>query len=77
MKVSHDRSDIIYFVGKQHASPALKGSGEPVLLKEKAEGDVKRVGWPAFFAALDTKQLDLAFDSESGEHKFIARGSKP
>ena len=76
MRVSHDRGDIIGFIGRQHGSPALKkGSSEPVISTGHPEAEAERVGWPAFFAAIEKRHLDLSFDPTSGEHRFVPRGS--
>ncbi len=76
MRVSHDRGDIIGFIGQQHGSPALKkGSGEPVIYTGHADAEVQRVGWAAFFAEVEKRKLDLSFDPATGEHRFVPRGS--
>jgi hypothetical protein len=78
MNVSHDRGDIIGFIGRQHGSPALKkGTDEPAISTGHGDAEVERVGWPAFFAAIEKRKLDLAFDGASGEHRFIPRGTSP
>jgi hypothetical protein len=76
MRVSHDRGDIIGFIGQQHGSPALKkGSGEPLISTGHADAEVQRVGWAAFFAEVEKRKLDLSFDPATGEHHFVPRGS--
>lgn len=74
--LTHDRGMIIDFIGKQHGSPALKADGSPTIVTGHEATDAKRVGWAAFFAALDAKHLALRFDTESGEHAFVNRHTR-
>jgi hypothetical protein len=76
MTVTHDRADIIHFIGRQHGSPALKSSGEPVVLTGHGAvpaNEAKKVGWPEFFKAVNGRHLALSYDDASGEHKWISR----
>lgn len=71
-QLANDRSPVIYFFGKQSASPAIeKSSGNPALLAGHDDPNLRKVGWPEFFSAIAEKGLAFAFDPESGQHRFI------
>ena len=58
---THDRGEILNLAGTGHLSPALR-DGAPVLV---AEGENPgRVGWEAFFGALDRAGLVVAWDTD-------------
>lgn len=76
MRTSHDRGDIIGFIGRQHGSPALqRATGEPVIVVGHEAAEAQRVGWAAFFQAIEKKRLALSFDPASGDHRWVPRGS--
>ena len=78
IKVTHDRGEIMHFIGRHHGSPALKkGSNEPVIVGHGKPAEVVKVAWPAFFHEVESKKLHFAFDESSGGYKFIPEGSAP
>jgi hypothetical protein len=78
IKVTHDRGEIIHFIGRHHGSPALKkGSNEPLIVGHGPAGEAVKVAWPAFFHEVESKNLAFAFDEETGGHRFIAKGATP
>ena len=58
---THDRGEVLSFAGFHHLSPALR-DGAPRLVAEAENAG--RVGWEAFFAALDAAGLVMAWDTE-------------
>ena len=76
MRATHDRGEIMHFIGRQHGSPALKkASGEPVISVGHDDPEAQRVGWASFFAAMTKRHLELANDPEAGTHRWLPRGS--
>ena len=71
--LTHDRGLIIDFIGRQHGSPALKGDGAPTFVTGHDAAEAKRVGWPAFFKAVDARHLAMRFDDASGEWSWVDR----
>ncbi len=57
---THDRGQVLDFAGSNHLSPALR-DGVPALVDEGETGG--RIGWEAFFAALERAGLELAWDT--------------
>jgi hypothetical protein len=74
--LTHDRGMIIDFIGRQHGSPALTPEGAPTVVTGHEATAAKRVGWAAFFAAMDARHLALRFDGASGEHAFVDRHTR-
>ena len=73
MTLLHDRGEIIDFVGRLPGSPALKPDGAPTLVTgHDAAADAKRVGWAAFFKALETRHLALRTAGD-GTWTFVDR----
>ena len=62
MKVATtDRGTVLGLAGRNHLSPALR-EGTPALV---GEGDnAGRVGWAAFFEALEGRGMALAWDTD-------------
>jgi hypothetical protein len=58
---SHDRGLVLNLAGRGHLSPALR-DGAPCLVPEGETAG--RVGWEAFFAALDRAGLVVAWDTD-------------
>ena len=58
---THDRGQVLDFAGSNHLSPALR-DGTPALVDEHETAG--RIGWEAFFAALDRAGLELCWDTE-------------
>src|SRR5512139_4296269 len=58
---SHDRAEVLNLAGTSHLSPAVR-DGAPCLVPEGETAG--RVGWEAFFAALDRAGLVVAWDTE-------------
>lgn len=73
LKVTHDRGQIIDFIGRQHGSPALQTDGAPTIVTGHESGEAKRVGWPAFFKAVNDRKLALRFESEGSEWSWVDR----
>lgn len=73
MKVAtHDRGEIIHFAGLLGLSPAMK-DGAPAF-SAGHDPSLKRCGWEAFFAALESRGLEPAFDTEDpGAAALLAR----
>ncbi len=58
---THDRGEVLNLAGASHLSPAMRDGG-PVLV---AEGENPgRIGWEAFFSALDHAGLVVAWDTD-------------
>jgi hypothetical protein len=77
MPLTHDRAPIIDFAGRQRASPALASDGAPTFVTGHGDASgARRVGWPAFFAAMNQRHLALRFDDASGEWKFVDRRAR-
>ena len=72
--ITHDRAEIIDFIGRQSGSPALLPDGSPTFVIGHGGSEAKRVAWPAFFAAVNARKLAMRFDTESGEWKWVPRG---
>ena len=58
---THDRGQVLDFAGANHLSPALR-DGAPLLVDE--HDTAGRVGWEAFFAAVERAGLELSWDTE-------------
>ena len=58
---THDRGQVLNVAGAGHLSPAVR-DGAPCLVPEGETAG--RVGWQAFFAALDRAGLVVAWDPE-------------
>jgi hypothetical protein len=62
MKVAtHDRGEVLNLAGTQHLSPAIQ-DGAPRLAGEGENAG--RVGWEAFFSALDRAGLLVSWDTD-------------
>ena len=69
----HDRGDVMNFVGRLPGSPALKPDGAPTLMTgHDAAADAKRVGWAAFFKAIESRHLALR-TGDDGSWSFVDR----
>jgi len=77
VKLIHDRGEIIDFTGRQEGSPALASDGAPTLVTGHATAEAKRVGWPAFFAAMSARHLALRVDTETQAWTFVDRHAPP
>jgi hypothetical protein len=73
MKVAtHDRGEIVHLAGLLRLSPALK-DGAPAFSAGQ-DPALRRCGWEPFFAALEARGLEPAFDTENpGASSFLAR----
>lgn len=70
--VTHDRAEIIHFIGRQHGSPALKADGAPTFVTGHESGDARRVGWAPFFKAVEERKLAMRF-AEDGTWSWVDR----
>ncbi len=73
--LTHDRGAIIDFVGRLSGSPALKADGSPTVVTGHDAGDAKRVGWAAFFKALEARHLALRYEDDLS-WSFVDRHAK-
>ena len=70
--VTHDRGEIIAFIGRLSGSPALAADGTPTVVTGHDAGGAKRVGWAAFFHEMDQRQLAMRQD-EDGAWSWVPR----
>jgi hypothetical protein len=72
MRQTHDRGEIVHFAGFHALSPALAGDGAPAFSAAAGDG-LARCGWAAFFSAVESRGLALAYDpADAASARFVA-----